>query len=74
MEDLNLDLTWFSISCSLDFSSLFWRSICCRALSFFWEVLRSVCSSPLSCSVCTPGDKDMRRGDEDMRRGDKDRQ
>lgn len=51
MEDLNLDLTWFSISSSLAFSSLFCLSICCRALSFFWAVLRSVCSSLLSWST-----------------------
>lgn len=35
MEALYLDLTALSISCSLALSSLFWRSSCCRAFSFF---------------------------------------
>ena len=51
MVDLNLDLTAPSISCSLLRSSLFCRSSCCRAFSFFWAVLRSVASSLLSCSA-----------------------
>lgn len=51
MVDLNLDLTAPSISCSLLRSSLFCRSSCCRALSFFWAALRSVASSLLSCSA-----------------------
>ena len=52
MVDLNLDLTAPSISCSLLRSSLFCRSSCCLALSFFWAALRSVASSLLSCSAC----------------------
>lgn len=51
MVDLNLDLTAPSISWSLLRSSLFCRSSCCLALSFFWAALRSVASSLLSCSA-----------------------
>lgn len=52
MEALYLDLTVPSISCSLTLSSLFWRSSCCRAFSFFWAWLRSRFRSVLIWSIC----------------------
>lgn len=52
MEALYLDLTVPSISCSLTLSSLFCRSSCCRAFSFFWAWLRSRFRSVLIWSIC----------------------
>lgn len=52
MEDLYLDFTALSISCSLARSSLFWRSSCWRAFSFFWALLRSAFKSVFIWSIC----------------------